>query len=116
MPACMYPEIGCGAWWIMNTGSILSGFEQGAVTARHSSYSQIPWPRALQGTNECHEWMGVKYQPYPRDADGEIVILLRMLDRENGSGNASKFSSTASEINNRATIWELASAGREMPG
>src|ERR1022692_2080295 len=40
--------------------------------------------RNFQGTNECHGWMGVKYQAHPRDADSQIVIHVRMLDRENG--------------------------------
>jgi len=40
--------------------------------------------RNYQGTNECHGWMGVKYQAHPRDSDSQIVIHVRMLDRENG--------------------------------
>jgi hypothetical protein len=40
--------------------------------------------RNFQGTNECHGWMGVKYQAHPRDADSQIVIHVRMIDRENG--------------------------------
>jgi hypothetical protein len=39
--------------------------------------------RNYQGTNECHGWMGVKYQAHPRDADSQIIIHVRMLDREN---------------------------------
>ncbi len=35
------------------------------------------------GTNECHGWMGVKYQTHPKDADSQIVIHVRMLDSEN---------------------------------
>src|SRR5580704_18108709 len=40
--------------------------------------------RNFQGTNECHGWMGVKYQAHPRDADSQIILHVRMLDRENG--------------------------------
>src|SRR5580658_2927696 len=40
--------------------------------------------RNYQGTNECHGWMGVKFQAYPRDEDNQIVIHVRMLDHENG--------------------------------
>src|SRR5271169_1049326 len=36
-----------------------------------------------EGTNECHGWMGVKYQTHPRDEDSQIIIHVRMLDREN---------------------------------
>src|ERR1700676_1168561 len=39
--------------------------------------------RNYLGTNECHGWMGVKYQAHPRDADSQIIIHVRMLDREN---------------------------------
>jgi len=39
--------------------------------------------RNYQGTNECHGWMGVKYQAHPRDEDSQILIHVRMLDREN---------------------------------
>jgi hypothetical protein len=40
--------------------------------------------RNFQGTNECHGWMGVKYQVRPRDDEGQIIIHVRMLDQENG--------------------------------
>lgn len=39
--------------------------------------------RNYQGTNECHGWLGVKYQVHPRDEDSQIIIHVRMLDREN---------------------------------
>jgi len=39
--------------------------------------------RNFQGTNECHGWMGVKYQAHPRDEDSQILIHVRMLDHEN---------------------------------
>src|SRR5216684_2890632 len=40
--------------------------------------------RNYQGTNECHGWMGVKFQAHPRDDNSQVVIHVRMLDRENG--------------------------------
>ncbi len=40
--------------------------------------------RNFKGTNECHGWMGVKYQAHPRDDDSQIIIHVRMLDNENG--------------------------------
>ena len=40
--------------------------------------------RNYQGTNECHGWMGVKFQAHPRDEDSQVVIHVRMLDCENG--------------------------------
>jgi len=39
--------------------------------------------RNYQGTNECHGWMGVKFQAHPRDEDSQIIIHVRMLDNEN---------------------------------
>lgn len=39
--------------------------------------------RNFEGTNECHGWMGVKFQAHPRDEDSQIVIHVRMLDHEN---------------------------------
>lgn len=36
-----------------------------------------------EGTNECHGWMGVKFQAHLRDQDSQVVIHVRMLDREN---------------------------------
>ncbi len=39
--------------------------------------------RNYLGTNECHGWIGVKYQVYPRDEDSQILLHVRMLDHEN---------------------------------
>lgn len=39
--------------------------------------------RNFRGTNECHGWMGVKFQAHPRDEDSQIIIHVRMLDHEN---------------------------------
>ncbi|MEM7391043.1 MAG: TonB-dependent receptor [Verrucomicrobiota bacterium] len=39
--------------------------------------------RNFHGTNECHGWMGVKYQTHPRDEDSQVIIHVRMLDHEN---------------------------------
>src|ERR1700688_3107858 len=39
--------------------------------------------RNYQGTNECHGWMGVKFQAHPRDDDSQIIIHVRMLDQDN---------------------------------
>src|ERR1700736_4979649 len=40
--------------------------------------------RNYHGTNECHGWMGVKFQTHPRDEDSQVIIHVRMLDDENG--------------------------------
>src|ERR1700721_2913601 len=39
--------------------------------------------RNYQGTNECHGWMGVKFQAHPRDDNSQIILHVRMLDPEN---------------------------------
>ncbi|MBL8290652.1 MAG: TonB-dependent receptor [Bryobacterales bacterium] len=39
--------------------------------------------RNYRGTNECHGWMGVKYQAHPRDPESQVIIHVRMLDRQN---------------------------------
>ncbi len=36
-----------------------------------------------KGTNECHGWMGVRYQAFPGDSDNQIIVHVRMLDKEN---------------------------------
>ena len=33
--------------------------------------------------DDCHGWMGVRFQPHPGDEPSEIIIHVRMLDREN---------------------------------
>jgi hypothetical protein len=37
----------------------------------------------FQGTNECHGWMGVRFQDEPGAVPSEILIHVRMWDREN---------------------------------
>lgn len=38
--------------------------------------------RNYKGTNDCHGWMGVKFQAHPRDQDSQVIIHVRMLDAE----------------------------------
>jgi hypothetical protein len=39
--------------------------------------------KSFRGNNECHGWMGVRFQAHPRDQDSQILIHVRMLDTEN---------------------------------
>jgi len=39
--------------------------------------------RNFKGTNDCHGWMGVRFQSHPCDEDSQILIHVRMLDTEN---------------------------------
>ncbi|MBA2699511.1 MAG: TonB-dependent receptor [Nocardioidaceae bacterium] len=41
--------------------------------------------RSYQGGNECHGWMGVKFQSHQHDEPSQIVIHVRMLDAEAAS-------------------------------
>jgi hypothetical protein len=38
--------------------------------------------RNFKGTNECHGWMGVKFQSHPRDEASQVIIHVRMLDTD----------------------------------
>jgi hypothetical protein len=38
--------------------------------------------RNFKGTNECHGWMGVKFQSHPRDDPSQVIIHVRMLDTD----------------------------------
>jgi hypothetical protein len=38
--------------------------------------------RSFKGNNECHGWMGLKFQAHPRDEPSQIVLHVRMLDIE----------------------------------
>ncbi|NNM84277.1 MAG: TonB-dependent receptor [Phycisphaerales bacterium] len=38
--------------------------------------------RSFDGRREGHGWMGVKFQAHPRDQDSQIILHLRMLDKE----------------------------------
>jgi hypothetical protein len=41
--------------------------------------------RNYKGTNESHGWMGVKFQTQPHREPSQIVLHVRMLDKENAS-------------------------------
>ncbi len=38
--------------------------------------------RSYRGGNECHGWMGVKFQSHPRDEPSQVIVHVRMLDDE----------------------------------
>ena len=41
--------------------------------------------RNFQGTNECHGWMGIRFQSLPRDEVSQIVMHVRMWDDDNAA-------------------------------
>jgi hypothetical protein len=38
--------------------------------------------RGFRNTKDCHGWMGLKFQGHPRDQESQIVLHVRLLDRE----------------------------------
>ena len=38
--------------------------------------------RSYRGGNECHGWMGVKFQSRPHDEPSQVILHVRMLDNE----------------------------------
>jgi hypothetical protein len=55
---------------------------RGATTA-FFAFADTVSARNYKGTNECHGWMGVRFQSRPHDQDSQIVIHVRMLDNAN---------------------------------
>lgn len=41
--------------------------------------------RNYHGTNECHGWLGIRFQTEPHAAPSEIIVHVRMLDPDNAS-------------------------------
>src|SRR3954470_2850236 len=57
------------------------GDERGDETA-FFAFADTVVARSFRGGNECHGWMGVKFQSHPRDEPSQIVVHVRMLDAE----------------------------------
>ncbi|MPQ98575.1 TonB-dependent receptor [Modestobacter sp. I12A-02628] len=57
------------------------GDERGDETA-FFAFADTVVARSYRGGNECHGWMGVKFQSHPRDEASQIVLHVRMLDDE----------------------------------
>src|ERR1700721_2329735 len=39
--------------------------------------------RSFKGTNECHGWMGVRFQTEPKGPTSDVILHVRMFDKEN---------------------------------
>ena len=59
------------------------GAERGDNTA-FFAFADTVSARNFHGTNECHGWMGIRFQAEPGQEDSQIVIHVNMLDNENG--------------------------------
>ncbi|HLP03442.1 MAG TPA: TonB-dependent receptor [Opitutaceae bacterium] len=52
-------------------------------TTRFFVFADTVAARNYKGTNECHGWMGVRFQIAPGDAPNDVIIHVRMWDKEN---------------------------------
>ena len=58
------------------------GSSRGDLTA-FFAFADTVAARSFQGAKECHGWMGVKFQAHPRDEGSQVILHVRMLDKEN---------------------------------
>ena len=57
------------------------GAARGDTTA-FFAFADTVVARSFKGGNECHGWMGMKFQSRPRDEPSQILMHVRMLDSE----------------------------------
>src|SRR5277367_727235 len=57
--------------------------EKRGVQTSFFVFSDTVSARNYLGTNECHGWMGVKFQLQPQAEPSEIILHVNMLDKEN---------------------------------
>ncbi|RBY79553.1 TonB-dependent receptor [Geodermatophilus sp. TF02-6] len=57
------------------------GEQRGEETA-FFAFADTVVARSYRGGNECHGWMGVKFQSRPHDEPSQVVVHVRMLDDE----------------------------------
>lgn len=58
-------------------------YEARGDTTSFFAFADTVSARNFKGTNECHGWMGVRFQSHPRDQDSQILLHVRMLDSDN---------------------------------
>ena len=56
--------------------------EKRGDTTSFFAFANTVVARSYMGNNECHGWMGLKFQAHPRDDPSQIVLHVRMLDVE----------------------------------
>lgn len=49
-------------------------------TSSFFAFANTVVARSFRGNNECHGWMGLKFQAHPRDDPSQIILHVRMLD------------------------------------
>lgn len=57
--------------------------EKRGATTRFFVFADTVAARSYVHRDDCHGWMGVRFQPHPGDEPSQIIIHVRMLDREN---------------------------------
>jgi hypothetical protein len=57
------------------------GSTRGHTTA-FFAFADTVVARSFKGGNECHGWMGIKFQSRPHDEPSQILVHVRMLDAE----------------------------------
>ena len=56
--------------------------EKRGDTTSFFAFANTVVARSYKGNNECHGWMGLKFQAHPRDEPSQIILHVRMLDVE----------------------------------
>jgi hypothetical protein len=56
--------------------------EKRGDTTSFFAFANTVVARSYRGNNECHGWMGLKFQARPRDEPSQIILHVRMLDVE----------------------------------
>jgi hypothetical protein len=59
--------------------------EQRGDTTAFFAFADTVSARNFHGTNECHGWIGIRFQAHPRDEDSQIILHVRMLDNDNAA-------------------------------
>jgi hypothetical protein len=59
--------------------------EQRGDTTAFFAFADTVSARNFHGTNECHGWMGIRFQAHPRDEVSQIILHVRMLDNDNAA-------------------------------
>jgi polyhydroxyalkanoate synthesis regulator phasin len=59
--------------------------EQRGDSTAFFAFADTVSARNFHGTNECHGWIGIRFQAHPRDEDSQIILHVRMLDNDNAA-------------------------------
>jgi hypothetical protein len=57
--------------------------EKRGATTKFFVFADTVAARSFKGGGECHGWMGLRFQTHPGSDPSQIIIHVRMLDREN---------------------------------